>query len=203
MEEVVDKFQELLDSSAKKDNLADSLQKLKTIGEKIEGMEDNLVVPDRELAHEGAVEVLNEQAEKIADYTFLFSDVIIFVKSQKKSAAKKFLFVDQVFMHHVVKVVDLSPISFLIETLPTSLKKVRFTLTAASDSKKNDWFIDFQNVNRDFIRYRKVFGVPLKTLVKRDNNTLKIPQFVHITINFMRQFGLFFIFLFFYFTWLF
>ena len=185
----------------KKDNIADALQKLQQIGGEIEGMNENLIVPDRELIREGFVTItkttIGKGSSTIApstssngDFVFLFSDLVLFVKAQKKSGNKKYQFVEKVPMHHVKNVVDQSITSFVLE-INTSPKKSEYILTFSSEKDKENWLIDFTNLQRNFFRFRKVFGVPLNTLVKREEDGCVIPHFVDISINFIRQYGFF------------
>lgn len=45
------------------------------------------------------------------------------------------------------------------------------------------------NALRDVLRYRKVFGVPIKVLLKREKES-DIPGFVDKSIKFIRDYGL-------------
>merc|ERR1712137_819342 len=75
----------------------------------------------------------------------------------------------------------------LTEQASPSSKKIEYTLTFDNIAAKETWLIHFNTVQRDVIRYRKVFGVPLKTLVKRENQN--IPHFIEKSISFIREYG--------------
>mmetsp|Transcript_33465 Transcript_33465/g.57157 ORF Transcript_33465/g.57157 Transcript_33465/m.57157 type:complete len:871 (+) Transcript_33465:20-2632(+) len=186
LEEVIENFQGLLDKSAKKANIADQLVKLQTIGMEIEDLNENLVTPDRQLVHEGPLRIKTDGGEKSGDYVFLFTDLIIFVQ---KKGTRRFQFVGKMGMHTITVQEDPSPTSFQLiqKTSPTS-KKIEYILSVDDEKQKDEWFLHFSNVQRDVIRYRKVFGVHLKTLVKREKTT--IPHFVEKSISFIREYGL-------------
>jgi len=185
LESVIEQFQDLLDKSTKKEDIATQLLKLQNIGNEIEGFDENLVVPDRELVYEGAIRFKPDSGEKGGDYVYLLTDILIYV--MKKSSKKSF--VGKIGMHTVTVSDGNDPCSFHItnQSSPNS-KKFEFTLTADTAQQKEEWFLHFSNVQRDVIRYRKVFGVPLRTLVKREKQN--IPHFVKKSINFIREYGI-------------
>lgn len=186
LESVVEQFQELADKSSKKENIADQLIKLQNIGNEIEGFDENLVVPDREIVFEGPIRVKSDSGEK-GDYLFLFTDIIIIV--QKKSS-KKYNFVVKLGMHTITVLDDdenSNDCGFTLIQQSSPSVKNKYFLTTDNPKQKSEWYLHFVNVQRDVIRYRKVFGVPLKTLVKREK--IDVPHFIEKSINFIREYG--------------
>jgi len=185
LEMVIEEFQELLDKSGNKENIADQLIKLQQVGADIEGFDENLVVPDRELVCEGPIRFKPDSGEKGGDYVYLFTDILIYVTKKNK----KSIFVGKIGMHTLSVIDGNDPCSFHLtrQTSPTA-KKEEYTLVVDNVKQKEEWFLHFSNVQRDVIRYRKVFGVPLKTLVKRDGEA--IPHFIQKASTFIREYGL-------------
>ena len=187
LEYVIEQFQDLLDQSGKKEDIAGQLQKLQNIGNEIEGFNENLVQPDREVIHECYVKVKSESGEKCGDYIFLLTDILLIV--QKKSS-KKSIFQKKIGMHTITlsdNEKDDYGFNIIQQTSPGAKKSI-FTLISETTEQKENLFVHFNNVQRDVIRYRKVFGVPLKTLVRREKRD--VPHFIEKSINFIREYGL-------------
>ena len=53
-------MEELIDNTTQKESMADNLQKVMEIGEMVEGLEENLVLPDRRFVYEGSLKLIQE-----------------------------------------------------------------------------------------------------------------------------------------------
>jgi len=192
LEEAADILEELLDQTSEKENLADNLQKVMEIGDAVEGLDENLVLPDRRFIHEGALKMVGEGNSKaIGDYCILFNDMMLCVHA-KSIRDRKFVFRMKIWMHQVTLNAEpegSASNSLQIVVQPTPDKKSEYTLVASNKQDAEDWTLKFGDVARDVKRYRKVFGVPLQVLLKREKDS-DIPSLVEKSIKFIREYGL-------------
>lgn len=192
LEEAADIVEELLDQTSEKENLADNLQKVMEIGDAVEGLDENLVLPDRRFIHEGVLKTITEESSKpIADYCILFNDMMLCVHA-KSVKDRKFSFGMKIWMHQVTLKAEpegSSGNNLQIVVQPTPEKKSEYTLVASNKQEAENWKLKFGDVARDVKRYRKVFGVPLQVLLKREQDS-DIPSIVEKSIKFIREYGL-------------
>lgn len=178
VEDVRDSLQDLLDTMEQRESVAGNLEKVMEIGLSIVGLEENIVRPDRRFIFEGPMKLtLGGQKKPLADYGFLFNDVLFFCNCSNKT----YTYVDRVYMH-TVSIVDQEA-------------KGSFELVAGEDKylvtspEKADWLLYLGKVIREVERTRKVFGVPLKVLMKREKES-DIPAIVEKAIKFVYDYGL-------------
>ena len=179
--EAVDKLQDLLESIEQRESVADNLAKVMQIGLTIDGLNENLVRPDRRFIYEGAIKLTPiGQKKSICDYAFLLNDVFIYCNSN----GKNYTYAGQFFMH-TVKFQDLDNQNFQFQL---HVEKEKYLVTCNNEREKQDWLLMVGKVIRDVERTRKVFGVPLKVLMKREADS-DIPSIVEKSLHFVYQYG--------------
>jgi hypothetical protein len=67
--------------------------------------------------------------------------------------------------------------------------KTDYQIQASDAPSKDTSLVHFNKVLRDVERYRKVFGVPLKVLLKREKES-DIPTIVEKSIKFIYDYGM-------------
>jgi len=179
VEDARDGLQDLLDTMEQRESVAGNLEKVMEIGLSIVGLEENIVRPDRRFIFEGAMKLTPDGSRKpIADYGFLFNDVLFFCCCSNKT----YTYVNRVYMH-TVSIVDQPDGKGSFELIAGEDKYV------VTSPEKEDWVLYLGKVLREVERTRKVFGVPLKVLMKREKES-DIPAIVEKAIKFIYDYGL-------------
>ena len=160
------------------------------IGIKITELDENLVRPDRKFILEGPGKIFKSENSKkpIADYIFLFNDVLIYCNL----SGRNFEYVGRLYMH-TIRVEDTvkAMTILLIEN-----EKENYYLSTQTSEEFDDWSLYLGKVIREVERTRKVFGVPLRILMRREKDC-DIPFLVEKSIKFIYDYGfLFFFYLF-------
>jgi len=92
-------------------------------------------------------------------------------------------------MHTVsIKPEGTAPNSFAL-VVTNGSAKTEYQLQANDAATKDAALVQFGKVIRDVERYRKVFGVPLKVLLKREKES-DIPTIVEKSIKFIYDYGM-------------
>lgn len=158
------------------------------IGDSIQGLGQNLVQPDRRFIHGGQLSITPEgQKKPSADYVFMFNDMLLYCQT----TGKERLYVGQIWMHTlsvqpIVAAGDssASPTSFMIVD-----GKNKYTATTSSEEQTKNWIFYIGKAIREVERTRKVFGVPLKVLMRRETDS-DIPMIVDKVVHFIYDYGL-------------
>ena len=182
VEDIRDQLQDILDLIEKGESVADNLARVMEIGTSIDGLDENLVRPDRRFIHEGPIKIFrpDNQKKPIADYSFLFNDVLIYCNVSGKS----YSYVGRLYMH-VITFQESSKVNTIDLTVN---EKEKYFFTAQSPADRDIWMLYLGKVIREVERTRKVFGVPLKVLMKREKES-DIPVIVEKSIKFIYDYG--------------
>ena len=171
-------------------------QKLMEIGDSIQGLEQNLVQPDRRFIHSGQLSITTEgQKKPSADYVFMFNDMLLYCQTNGKER----LYVGQIWMHNLsVSTTEAGPAlassgsAADASSTPNSFTiidgKKKFLATTSSEDQTKDWIFYIGKAIRDVERTRKVFGVPLKVLMRRETDS-DIPMIVDKVVHFIYDYG--------------
>lgn len=178
--EAKDMFHDLLDSIDCAGSVADNLAKVMEIGNQIENLDENLVRPDRRYIHDGPAKIIPAGTKKpIADYVFLFNDVLLYCQTSGKTQS----YVGRFYIHRLQYNADAqSKITLTID----DREKYEFVVHG---NVFREWTLHFNKVIYEVQRTRKVFGVPLNVLMKRESENL-IPTIVEKTIHFIYEYGM-------------
>lgn len=158
------------------------------IGDSIQGLGQNLVQPDRRFIHGGQLSITPEgQKKPSADYVFMFNDMLLYCQT----TGKERLYVGQIWMHTL----SVQPITAAGDSnaSPTSFTivdgKNKYTATTSSEDQTKNWIFYIGKAIREVERTRKVFGVPLKVLMRRETDS-DIPMIVDKVVHFIYDYGL-------------
>lgn len=169
----------LIENIDSEENVADNLVKVMEIGNNIEGLDENLVRPDRKYVHEGAVKIFPQNSKKsIADYVYLFNDMLIFCQTSGKNHS----YVSRFYIHRLQIQEQGNKILLLVDNN-------KFEFVVNEDNHRRDWILFFTKSIHDVTRNRKVFGVPLNILRKRDVDA-DVPSIVEKSTHFIYEYGL-------------
>ena len=158
------------------------------VGLSIENLNENLVRPDRRYVYEGPLKLTPVgQKKSICDYGFLFNDVLIYCNNLGKS----FSYVGQIYIH-TVSFKDSAEDNNQVHDHDFVLTsgKEKFVFACTHQKEKQNWLLNIGKVIREVERTRKVFGVPLKVLMKREKE-YDIPVIVEKSIHFIYLYGYF------------
>ena len=181
--DAMDMLHGLLESIDEQGSVADNLSKVMELGNQIEGLNENLVRPDRRYIHDGQIKISPQGAKKpVADYVYLFNDVLIYCQTSGKTTN----YVGRFYMHRV-QLVD-SADKEASDILLVVDERNKFTLAVSDTYERREWAVMLRKVIREVERTRKVFGIPLSTLMKRELE-MDIPPIVEKTIHFIYEYG--------------
>eukprot|EP01103_Thecamoeba_quadrilineata_P012182 TRINITY_DN3078_c0_g1_i2.p1 TRINITY_DN3078_c0_g1~~TRINITY_DN3078_c0_g1_i2.p1 ORF type:complete len:844 (-),score=195.01 TRINITY_DN3078_c0_g1_i2:135-2666(-) len=190
LNEIYDLMDDFSKSFHTRDTIAKNLNQVMDISNTLQGFEDNLVRPGRRLIREGVLSwIVADNAKPKADYAYLFNDILICSKTKgKKDTGKIFQYVSTIQIYKL----NLKEINGNSNDDGFTLKYGNETLrlVAPSLGEKDAWVWDLCQLVREVEKSQKVFGVPLKTLVQREEGGADLPLFIVKSAAFISDYGL-------------
>jgi len=182
---VIEKFRSLVDAIDAKTVAVVNFNRIIEVENRIQGVDENIVRPDRTFVYEAPLKLFPNGAKKhVSDYAFLFSDLLIYCTS----TGKNYTFSGKISINNITSVEPnlANRNQIIISVSPTD----KFIGQVNDRTEAIDWELNIYKSIRDCIRNRKLFGVPLHVLMKREEPSRQVPKFVEKALWFIYDNGL-------------
>jgi hypothetical protein len=183
----IQKIQYLVDTIDSKTVAFANFNRIIELESRIQSLDETIVRPDRTFVYEAPLKLIPTGAKKpICDYAFLFSDVLIYCTT----SSKNYTYVGKIFMHTILSIEPSLTARNQFHICLSGTPAEKYVCQVLDRPESLDWELNINKAIRDGVRNRKLFGVSLQVLMKREEPTRRVPKFVEKALWFIYDNGL-------------